>query len=211
MKKYLIGFTVLMLITGCTVKNSMETTKTFTNSADEVAYELSDFSEFSIAKALFKNKFKIFNDLGVHANKTIIVTSIVDVNNIKKTSDFGRLYSDTMITELKRNNWKVIDIRGNDSIFTNENGEYYLNKDKIALYPKNSYVLVGTYGKYKDGLISNLRLLNLLDNEVMSASNIYIKDKEVVKMAGYETVKSEKRYTMEIIEDDCSSAKECKE
>lgn len=218
MVKYLYSLSVIILLfTGCTVKNNMEKTKDLGQSSRVVAYELSDFSKFSIGKGLFGDNYKIFNDLSVHKNKTVVVTSLVNIDNLKQTSNFGRLYSDIMITELKRNGWKIIDFRGKGDITINKDGEFYLSKEKLSSYPKNSYVLVGTYGKYKNGLISNLRLINLLNNEVISASNTYITDKEALKLASTnrcETLECNNQSidnVIEIIEDDCSSAKGCKE
>ena len=150
----------------------------------------------------------------------IVVTSLVNVNNFNQSSDFGRLYSDSMITNFERENWTVIDYRGKNIVSKTKKGEFFLNRDKLKLLPKNAVVFVGTYGKYKNGLVLNLRILNATDNKVIAASNVHLIDKEAVALSlksncndlkcKSHTKKEEKKFTIHIAPDDCKASNNCK-
>ncbi len=125
--------------------------------------------------------------------KNIIVTSIVDVDDLQQSSDFGRLYSDSMITNFKRLGWNVIDFRGKNLIAKTREGEFYLNRSQLKNTPADSVVFVGTYGNYYSneihhkyhtkGLLINVRLLDKSTNQVLSASNVQLNDMNAYDLA----------------------------
>ena len=151
--------------------------------------------------------------------KNIIVTSIVDVDNFTQSSDFGRLYSDSMITNFKRAGWNVIDFRGKNILGITKEGEFYLNRNALKSTPKDSVVFVGTYGHYnKNGLLINVRLLNKASNYVLSASNVQLNDATSYKLSkksnclGLTCAKKkmkEPAFNIMVIEDDCKNSSRC--
>lgn len=156
--------------------------------------------------------------------KNIIVTSMVDVDDFAQSSDFGRLYSDSMITNFKRLGWSVIDFRGVNVVTKVKSGEFYLDRSKLKSTPKNSVVFVGTYGHYDTqsntdkepyGLLINVRLLDKATNQVLSASNVQLNDERSYRLSmksncknlDCENIKSE--FQMRILDDDCKNAARC--
>jgi TolB-like protein len=131
----------------------------------------------------FSSKELVARASDVNRAKIVAVTSLADVNNLKQSSDFGRLYSDSMITHFIKAGWKVIDYRGRNIIASVKEGEFYLNRDEIKSLPENSLIFVGTYGKYQDGLVLNLRLLDANDNQVVSVSDVHLIDPESINLS----------------------------
>ena len=152
--------------------------------------------------------------------QNIIVTSIVDVDNFHQSSDFGRLYSDSMITNFKRLGWNVIDYRGKNLVAKTREGEFYLDRSKLKNTPSDSVVFVGTYGHYsKKGLLINVRLLEKATNQVLSASNVQLNDKYSYNLSnksnctdlGCNTDKTEEetQFNIMLMKDDCKNSNRC--
>lgn len=165
-------------------------------------------------------------------SNNIVVTSLVDVDDLRQSSDFGRLYSDSMITNFKRLGWNVIDFRGVKLVAKTKKGELYLDRGKLKNTPKDSVVFVGTYGQYStkatteysesnNGLLINVRLLDKMTNEVISASNVQLNDKRAYALStksncttlGCSKTKGlsqeESDFNMMLKNDDCKEASRC--
>jgi len=156
-------------------------------------------------------------------SKNIIVTSMVDVNNFRQSSDFGRLYSESMMTNFKRMGWNVIDFRGKNLFIKAKNGEFYLDRTKVKNVPANSLIFVGTYGEYKQGLLLNMRLLDMKTNKVVTASNVQLNDASSVKLSKRSNCQSlecrrakqmqsknvKSTFRISVKTDDCINAKRC--
>ncbi len=148
----------------------------------------------------------------------IILTSIVDVNDFSQTSNFGRLYSDSLMTNLERFGWTVIDYRGVQVLTEVRNGEFYLDRSKLKDFGDNYLVVVGTYGIYDEQLLVNVRILDPKDNRLVVSSNVLIDDEETVKLALSDHCKDlscsakkkeEEAFNMMIKSDDCEVTHRC--
>ncbi len=151
-------------------------------------------------------------------DQTIILTSIVDVNDLGQSSNFGRLYSDSIMTNLERFGWKVIDYRGVEVIAKVKGGEFYLDRSKLKQFGENYLVVVGTYGEYDDGLLVNVRILDHTDNRLVVSSNVLIEDKETIKLARVDNCKDLtcceysktcQSFNMKIMKDGCDTTGRC--
>ena len=116
-------------------------------------------------------------------SKNIIVTSMVNINNLRESSNFGRLYSEAMMTNFKRLGWNVIDFRGKKIFVQRKNGEFYLDRAELKSVPVDSVIYVGTYGEYKGGLLLNVRILDFKTNKVITASNVELADAEALALS----------------------------
>lgn len=160
--------------------------------------------------------------------QNVIVTSIVNVNDFHQSSNFGRLYSDSMITNFKRLGWNVIDFRGVDILTKAKSGEFYLNREKLKSTPADSVVFVGTYGHYSientharyiddnQGLLINVRLLDKSSNQVLSASNVQLEDKNAYQLSLVDNCKTlncsinkSSNFKIGIKRDDCKNVGRC--
>lgn len=158
----------------------------------------------SIGQATYDTAYNLtsIKDIKNIQKKSILITSIVDINNINKTSDFGRLYSESIIADLKNKNWNIIDLRNDNVLIMNKNGEFYLNRKVLEVQPKDALIFVATSGKYKDGLLLNQRLVDQNSN-IISASSLLLKDNgESTYLNSLDSVnKKDDSYTVNIVGD----------
>ncbi|RUM89433.1 MAG: hypothetical protein DSZ23_03250 [Thermodesulfatator sp.] len=102
----------------------------------------------------------------------IAVATFVDLNNLYRTSPFGRYVAEQLMGELQRAGFNVVEIRKTETIMIKEKfGEYGLSRDvqEIAQESSASYVLAGTYvtrGRY---IMLNARLISNQNNMVASS------------------------------------------
>jgi len=104
------------------------------------------------------------------------VSVIVDLNKLHQTTDFGRLLSEDLISELQRKNMAVIDIRAQTFMLINDKGEFYLsrNTNNLRKEYKIGYVLVGTYsvGDYSTSV--NARIVDVSNGLVVATAHASI-------------------------------------
>lgn len=147
---------------------------------------------------------------------TIVFTSMVDVNNLRQSSNFGRLYSDSLLTNLKRSGWSIIDYRGMKIITTTKKGEFYLSREELSKLPQKHNYVVGTYSLYGNKLLINVRILKAGTNEVIVASNSTIDDPAIIRMVLRDNCKDlrcfkpkVKPFMIKLKKDDCKNPSRC--
>lgn len=107
----------------------------------------------------------------------IAVTAFVSLNQLNKTSQFGRVLGESFYNELFVRGFNVLDFRGQNAISVNASGEFFITRDinKLSKEVKNSYVLVGTYAPFGKGVVINARVIDNSDGKVVaSARSIYV-------------------------------------
>ena len=108
----------------------------------------------------------------------IAVTTFVDLNNLYRTSPFGRYLAEALIGELQRAGLTVTEIRKTESILIKERfGEYSLSRDikEIAKHSPAKFLLVGTYVVRGDNIFVNARLITNTDNLVVSSGKGHLR------------------------------------
>jgi TolB-like protein len=123
-----------------------------------------------IADQLFDTKFN-------KKDKTrVILTTFVDLDELDKTSTFGRLVSESMFNELHIRKFLVTDFRGQDAVSVSEDGEFHITRDVEKLKDKVDYVeyiLVGTYVKFEDeSLLINARIMDSISGNLLSTARV---------------------------------------
>ncbi|MDL1971352.1 MAG: hypothetical protein LWW94_10410, partial [Candidatus Desulfofervidaceae bacterium] len=123
----------------------------------------------------------------------IIVTTIQNSNNLDEINDFGRLLSESLIHELQVRGFHVVDIRVASEIMVSPRGEIILTRNVSKLNPEVQigYALVGTYAQTEDGVVVNLRLINLKNKLVISTAQTVI-PLEVVSSLLYDSASRSK-------------------
>ena len=173
--------TIAFLTTNVNAQNFFE--KLFTlNEAEKKAEGFSqlDLAIKSLSEQILKNN-------NLKQTKNIAITSIVKLDSLNKTSSFGRTISESLINELHSKKFKIIDIRANENLSINNEGEYFLSRDinKISQKHGDINVLVGTYSKFEyDNVVINLRILNSITAEVLSTATVvyYYDDCELLDL-----------------------------
>ncbi|MBN2894979.1 MAG: hypothetical protein JXK05_03685 [Campylobacterales bacterium] len=140
--------------------------------------------------------------------RIVVLTSLVGIDDLEHSSSFGRLFSESLMTDFKLKGWRVIEYRGTDIVTLSKEGEFLLNRGRLKEVPQNALVLVGTYGRYKEALLVNTRLIDLNANELLSAASVSINDPETLRMALFD-INDSGVYRVDVKPDDCKSAHHC--
>lgn len=176
MKKYsIINFlfiSAIFFFSGCA---STASTSCAIKNVDPI-YRNNDFSQI-----IKKMSDDLVNCKTVLMNKDlpIIFTTFVDLNNFDKTSNFGRMISETLMSEMAQKGLRIIDYRTQSSLMIKkQKGEFILNR--MYYHPKpeirNAYIVIGTYSRYGNNIVINARLIDNKSGVIISSSSIIVKN-----------------------------------
>ena len=117
---------------------------------------------------------------------TIIIATIVDVNNVEKSSQLGRTISEQLATQFVNNGIKVIEIKLRNNIYIkNQTGELVLSRKigKLAKEIKADSIIAGTYSNSRETVFVNLRVINPKTNIIQSIIDYEIpKDDDIQQL-----------------------------
>ena len=159
-----IGF-ALFLITGCSTPQNKSTATAP--------------SEHILAGDLVSSGYRITDELlsqtkhRISQSDVILVASFVDINDLSKSTTFGRMLAEHVSSRLSQRGHKVIDMRlRTDSVFMEEGkGEFLLSRDlrSVSKNHNASAVVVGTYAESANGIYVSARIINPSDSTVISS------------------------------------------
>ncbi|HEB71968.1 MAG TPA: hypothetical protein ENI77_05050 [Nitrospirae bacterium] len=119
-------------------------------------------------------------------NQPVVVTTFVDLNNLNKSSIFGRVLAEEVLNELHQAGFTVSEIRkGKDIFIRQELGELILSRNAREVLGKSSAraILAGTYVATEKSIIINARLIDVDSPLILSSSSYTLKmNKEFEKM-----------------------------
>ena len=104
----------------------------------------------------------------------IIVATIVDIDNLKRSSRLGRLISEQVGGRLTQLGYRVIELKLRGDIFVKRNeGEMLLSSEvnEISRAHKAQAVVVGTYAEASEYVYINLKVIGTEGNVAISAHN----------------------------------------
>ncbi len=117
---------------------------------------------------------KLFNSSRINQYdiSTIAITSFVDINQLNKTSKFGRTLSEGFFDELFTRGFNVSDFRGQNSLSVNAEGEYFITRDikKLNKNINNRYILVGTYSVLNESVLLNARIIDNQSGRIVASA-----------------------------------------
>ena len=121
------------------------------------------------------DQLDINNDSKYFSQPTI-VSSFVSLDNLKESSQFGRLIAESLIHELLVRNWTVVEIKMAKTMAINSNGEFSLsrNVDEIRKKYRARSIVTGTYSVSADTVIVNGKVLNIDSGIVLSTAQISV-------------------------------------
>lgn len=124
-----------------------------------------------LADQLFRNK-------SITPDKPVIITSFLDLENLKETNSIGRLVAEVLIHEMQIRNFRVIDFRLTEKLFLTEKSEAFLSRDPKKIKEKYDagYILTGSYTKVRNGWFINARIIDLSNSEVISTGQALLSD-----------------------------------
>jgi hypothetical protein len=111
----------------------------------------------------------------VHASKLIVV-SFADINDLTKSSPFGRMLAEHVGSRLVQKGLKVADLRvmADTILIREQDGEFALSRNtkKLGVRVDTSLILAGTYARVSNTMVSvSVRLINGADNMVISTAD----------------------------------------
>ena len=114
------------------------------------------------------------------------VTTFVDLNDLYKTSAFGRIYAEQLMGELAVRGYDVVELRQSDALqFLGNGGEFGLSRDVSEVRRSRDLgaIVVGTYMASPSRVYVNARLINPANSAVLSAGGVEIdRTREVAKL-----------------------------
>lgn len=160
MEKYIPAlFLVLFFVAGCATTGDLE----------EFGPELvrDRFGEETLSAEISRNlKDRSFKSYPV------IVTTFVSLNELDKSSVFGRMMAEKLLHFMNKNGFNVVEVRRAQDLFIKkEVGEMILTRDisELAQLTKAKSVLAGTYVATSNALIINARLIDINTPRILSS------------------------------------------
>lgn len=105
----------------------------------------------------------------------LIFTTLVNLDDLRQTSRFGRTMSESLATRLFQRGYGVVELRkGANIMLQPKNGEMVLSRDAARLasqYEANA-IVAGTYAMTPTSVIINLKLLDVHSQEVLSVAGL---------------------------------------
>ena len=119
----------------------------------------------SLATQMMRNK-------KMNTAKPVLITSFVRLDNFKKTTEFGRIVSESLINEMSFRGFNIIEYRGQMAVSINERGEYFITRNPYKLKDKvpNTYIVVGTYSRQFGKIMLNARVIDNITGKIISSA-----------------------------------------
>ncbi|MEA3353876.1 MAG: FlgO family outer membrane protein [Campylobacterota bacterium] len=238
--KSILLLTFILLFSGCTYTNNLLTTdvksdKTVKKQSTLQSVRNREYNQpYANTEKVYQNlngaiiaiADQLFNsNMSQSKTTSVILTSFADLNQLNKTTTFGRLLSESMFNELHIRKFNVTDFRGQDAISVNADGEFHITRDVSKLkdhVPSIEYILVGTYVKFEnESVLINSRILDSQSGAIISTARVIYKpvDCSLFDICSRKKVKQEvvvsEPVGIDIITDNCSNVKcptqQCKE
>ena len=171
--------TSLLFITGCVnggndalvqENDRVQTTKQHLEVAADMQKNLTTQNTLeatiaSLATQMLQNK-------KMDTNKPVLITSFVKLDEFKKTTEFGRVISESLINELSNRGFNIIEFRGQMAVSINDEGEYFISRKPHELKNKipNTYVVVGTYSRQAGKIMLNARVIDNITGKIITSA-----------------------------------------
>ncbi len=105
----------------------------------------------------------------------LLFTTLVNLDDLRQTSKFGRTMSESLATQLFQHGYGVVELRKAANIMVQtKNGEMILSRDAARLagqYEANA-IIAGTYAMTPKTVIINVKLLDVHSEEVLSVAGM---------------------------------------
>ena len=176
--KFILHLAALMLIfTGCVRFEDNYSGIPATNSKNEAkAPKIQNITFKNLDSAIVSMADQLFTSNVKNKPTNIILTSFVELNQLKKTTTFGRLLSESMFNELHVRHFNITDFRGQDAVSVNKEGEFHITRDVEKLkdhIEATEYVLVGTYVKFEhESVLINARIIDSETGNLISTARV---------------------------------------
>lgn len=185
-KVSLIATLTAFVITGCTYKNEITSTSVdgevlkeynkvqTTKQHLEIAQDKQRYvtTQETLEGTISSLATQMMRNAKMNTNKPVLITSFVRLDEFKKTTEFGRVVSESLIDELSNRGFNIIEFRGQLGVSVNDEGEYFITRKTNKLKNKipNTYIVVGTYSRQYGRVMLNARVIDNITGKIISSS-----------------------------------------
>lgn len=109
--------------------------------------------------------------LQIGLNKSLIVTTVVDVDALEQSSTLGRLITEQIASRAAQMGYPVIELKVRKDFFIKDSeGELLLSRDarQLAISHDAQAAIVGTYAVVQDNVYVTLKLISLHNHRVLN-------------------------------------------
>ncbi len=181
----LISIGVLMVVTGCT-GTPLRTQNDISPPIRATRVQASYFpSIFNLAQGLASQLNANYRQ-GSLASCTCVITTFVDIDDLSKSSEFGRLLSEALGAEMFRHGGSILDIRQARTIMAKPGtGELILSRyaEDLPGDVSTNTVMVGTYGIGHSSVAVTAKIIDINTRKVLSVAMA-----EIARTPGIDTL-----------------------
>lgn len=173
-----------LVISGCSYKTEETTIKDsvqlehqkvqITKQHLEVAKDKSDnvTTQDTLEATINSLATQMMQNQKMSTQKPVIITSFVRLDSFKKTTEFGRVVSESLIDEMSNRGFNIIEFRGQMAVSVNDDGEYFITRKIQKLKGKipNTYVVVGTYSRLYGKVMLNARVIDNITGKIITTA-----------------------------------------
>ncbi|RXJ61184.1 hypothetical protein CRV06_14570 [Halarcobacter anaerophilus] len=129
-------------------------------------------TQYTIEDTINSLATQMMQNQKMSTSKPLLITSFVSLSNFKKTTEFGRIVSESLINEMSNRGFNIIEYRGQMAVSINEKGEYFISRNPHKLKEKipNTYVVVGTYSRQYGKVMLNARVMDNITGKIISSA-----------------------------------------
>lgn len=107
----------------------------------------------------------------------ILISSLVDINNIEQSSPLGRIMSDQIGSRLAQKGFVIMEVKLRESLYVKkQGGEFLLSRSvrDISKFHNAQAMLVGTYAQGMDRIYISTRILSAEKGQIISSYDFSI-------------------------------------
>jgi len=163
---FLAGCLIYLILGGCVRQVS-----------NHSCIDCNELGESSLCQIAYFITDNLIDNLRIELNKEqiILVASFVDVNNVQRSSNFGRMLAEHMVSRWSQNGYTVVEVKLRDSIFIKEReGEFLLSRrlKDISCAHNAQAVVVGTYLLAQKEFYLAARVVQANNAKIISSSDV---------------------------------------
>ncbi len=137
--------------------------------------------------------------LQIGLNKSLIVTTVVDVDALEQSSTLGRLITEQIASRAAQMGYPVIELKVRKDFFIKDSeGELLLSRDarQLAISHDAQAAIVGTYAVVQDNVYVTLKLIGLHNHRVLNGVDYSMPRSAVLASGGGTKVFDDPFYDM---------------
>lgn len=130
--------------------------------------------KFDMTSANYLAAQKLLIDAKLPVGTAVIMATVVNIDEIEKSSTFGRLVSEHIASYFTQSGMSIVEMKFRENVYMKQNeGELMLTREigKIARNHSAEAVIVGTYALADTAVYVALKMVDPSTNRVIAASD----------------------------------------